>query len=286
MNSYISNQTMQTPTEREIANFDPCSLKSEPRAVLKVIIKDGDTLRRIFYDRPKGDLYFLLAQSIERIIAESTKLNSDEKVQLLEQLICIPIGSAARDLAMPQECLKIVELCFGRRSPEINTHWTSLELYRAVGQYAKAVSLELPEILRDVDRAWACSVMRSVQYLELSPRDSLSEQRKVSSYGAKVLVGRINSFPDSEPEDRALMDVAIEIIQWNEEEWASKTFSANERSHILKLRREVRDKFKSFRRSLTQLASWYKNSGEVVATRRDSQGRLWLVGPRNELIPI
>jgi hypothetical protein len=267
------------PDEPVIQNFDPHLVMFPSHDVIRVSSRYGDP--DVFLERPKGDVYVLLAAATDEIVNQWDPVYSI-RLAMLSAVSNVILCIAARDRVMSPEDIRCVEVAHKEHMPIADASWRLLELYRSVARFADADGVELPPILRDEKKAWCQSFLRNI-YSCLDMSSSKASHIETQRKYAKALKNKANPFTEDEPEDRALIDWAHKLTAWdNSIQDDLAQLPSHQRKQWYSLRQDIRDNLNKYRSSLTTLATYLKESENLVLYATDKTGAHLVVGPKNK----
>jgi hypothetical protein len=155
--------------------------------------------------------------------------------------------------------------------------WTILELFRSVSRMASRINMNVPDIIKNEDKAWRLVFEREINTkLKFSSKRKLTNQlRKV----AKEIRGNSNPFGEADPELKIFIDYAFMLSTENKN-------TRRQANDIRSLRKHIRQRLTDFHKALTGLATHIDRTPSCQLVLR-IDGRVWRRRIKNhlELLP-
>ncbi len=156
--------------------------------------------------------------------------------------------------------------------PISHLYWIILELFKSVSRLVSRLEMNVPEIIKNEQKAWKDYFKRdSVSYLGLS---SKSQYIKSIRRTAKVLRENKNPFNSESPEMKIFIDYALTLSDIGHSD-------KNKPKDIRTLRKHIRQRLKDLIQALTGYATYLERSSCQVLTNID--GRAWRRGIKNNM---
>jgi hypothetical protein len=165
-----------------------------------------------------------------------------------------------------------IEAALENYQPVSHVFWITLELFKSVARLASRTGIDVPDIIKNDQKAWKDYFMREVnsKHSFSSKRQYIKHIRKIAK---SIREGR-NPFDSESPELKIFVDQALALSDINQND-------KNQPNNIRALRKHIRQRLKDFNQALTAYATYLERSPCKIMPEID--GRRWERGIKGHL---